>query len=119
MYKASATMISSSQLLLLSVVCAVPAAAFRVPALQSALPAALNSRGLSSPRPSMLETARLRGDVTSLRVDVGRSQVLSLRMNAPSDWNKLEVVSNTKAAEGHQRILISGGVVHPTYTTPG
>jgi hypothetical protein len=67
----------------------------------------------------MLETARLCGDRPSLRVDVGRTQILSLKMNAPGDWNKLEVISNTKAAEGHQRILLSGGVVFPTYSVPG
>lgn len=67
----------------------------------------------------MLETARLCGDRLSLRVDAGRTQILNLKMNSAGDWNKLEVISNTKAAEGHQRILLSGGVVHPTYSVPG
>ena len=110
----------SSTLVLFAAQLASPAAAFRIPALQSALPAALHSRSSISPLFSpMLETSRLCGDVKSLRVDVGRPQVLSFRMNAPADWNKLEVVSNTKAADGHQRILISGGLVYPTYTIPG
>jgi hypothetical protein len=96
-----------------------PAAAFRAPALQTHFSAALHSKCTSPLFAPMLETARLCGDKPSLRVDAGRTQFLSLKMNAPGDWNKLEVISNTKAAEGHQRILLSGGVVYPTYSVPG
>ena len=95
------------------------AAAFRTPALQTQFSAALHSKCTSPHFAPMLETARLCGDRLALRIDAGRTQILNLKMNAPGDWNKLEVISNTKAVEGHQRILLSGGVVHPTYSVPG